>query len=355
MKVLIVSHNCFSTYQNMGKTLKSLFSEFDKKELCQLYFYPTIPNIDVVNSYFRITDKDIIRSFKYKEKCGNIIQSKEIQRDNELLEHNSYKIYSSKIKKNIIIKLLRECLWTLGTWDSKQLHYWLEKEKPDVIFFASGNACFSFRIVKKLACQLQIPVVTYVCDDYLLNQKNGNYEIGHKYRKNIMSKSECIICICQKMCDDYKKIFQCKKLDYIMTGCSINDKKIVKKKDKDFLYIGNVSLGRWKTLCAIGEALNIINSERNLNYKLDIFTFETDSEIIAAFKNIKSISFHGEIKAEKIPAMYETSTFVLHVEDLFSVKMESRVKYSISTKIGELLDSNSCILAVGSKELASIE
>ena len=33
MKVLILSHNCFNTSNNMGKTFESLFSKFDKTNL----------------------------------------------------------------------------------------------------------------------------------------------------------------------------------------------------------------------------------------------------------------------------------------------------------------------------------
>ena len=46
MKVLIISHNPISNQSNMGKTFLSLFSQFDKEELCQLYIYPVIPNED---------------------------------------------------------------------------------------------------------------------------------------------------------------------------------------------------------------------------------------------------------------------------------------------------------------------
>ena len=64
MKVLIISHNPITTYQSMGKTMLSLFSAFDRSELCQLYIYPTLPDIDVCDSYFRITDRDVLKSLK---------------------------------------------------------------------------------------------------------------------------------------------------------------------------------------------------------------------------------------------------------------------------------------------------
>ena len=36
MKILIISHPSLNTHNNMGKTMLSLFTSFDKEELCQL-------------------------------------------------------------------------------------------------------------------------------------------------------------------------------------------------------------------------------------------------------------------------------------------------------------------------------
>ena len=63
MKVLIISHTCFSTYNNMGKTFCALFSQFASEELCQLYIYPSYPDVDICRSYYRVTDKEILGSY----------------------------------------------------------------------------------------------------------------------------------------------------------------------------------------------------------------------------------------------------------------------------------------------------
>ena len=43
--------------------MASLFSEFKKEELCQLYIYPTIPDIEYCNSYYRITDIGVLKNY----------------------------------------------------------------------------------------------------------------------------------------------------------------------------------------------------------------------------------------------------------------------------------------------------
>ena len=70
MKVLLISHNPITTYQSMGKTFLSLFTEFKKEELCQLYIYPTLPDVVVCNSYYRITDRNVLQSYF---RFGNVL------------------------------------------------------------------------------------------------------------------------------------------------------------------------------------------------------------------------------------------------------------------------------------------
>ena len=63
MKVLIISHNPITDYNNMGKTFLSLFSEFSREELCHFYIYPTIPNVKKCQSCYRVTDKECVKAF----------------------------------------------------------------------------------------------------------------------------------------------------------------------------------------------------------------------------------------------------------------------------------------------------
>ena len=90
MKVLIVSHNCFSTTQSMGKTFASLFSEFAADELMQLYLYPTLPNTAQCTNLFRITDREILNSLQHhNQKCGRVIHPDELKSDNALYENSA--------------------------------------------------------------------------------------------------------------------------------------------------------------------------------------------------------------------------------------------------------------------------
>ena len=46
----------------MGKTLMSYFKDWDSDDLAQLYVHTEIPTDDICRNYFRITDKEMIKS-----------------------------------------------------------------------------------------------------------------------------------------------------------------------------------------------------------------------------------------------------------------------------------------------------
>ena len=121
MKVLLISHNCFSTYQNMGKTFLSLFSGFEKDEICQLYIYPTVPDVDACSSYYRVTDKDVLDSLlKFKKPGGEIDKSRIVSAKKNLFENkDDAKLYKKPGKKDPMKRLLRDAMWSLSRWYTK--------------------------------------------------------------------------------------------------------------------------------------------------------------------------------------------------------------------------------------------
>ena len=96
MKTLIISHTPISTENNMGKTLYSLFECFEEVDLCQLYVYPSMPNIKKCGSYFRMTDKEVLKSIVKRNTCGKRVfvnQSKNDEKsyiENKMFSKNLY-------------------------------------------------------------------------------------------------------------------------------------------------------------------------------------------------------------------------------------------------------------------------
>ena len=78
MKVLIVSHNVFSKTESMGKTLEGYFKDFDSNELAQFYIHSQIPTSKICKNYYRITDKDAIKSI-LGFKAGKVFTENDIR------------------------------------------------------------------------------------------------------------------------------------------------------------------------------------------------------------------------------------------------------------------------------------
>ena len=51
-----------NSHNNMGKTLASLVAGIPKADLRHLFVHPINPNVDNCDSYFRITDYEVLKS-----------------------------------------------------------------------------------------------------------------------------------------------------------------------------------------------------------------------------------------------------------------------------------------------------
>lgn len=364
MKVLIISHNPITTYQNMGKTMLSLFASFDKTELCQLYIYPTLPNIDRCNSYFRITDKDIIRSFPFRSVKGKNILSTQIHIDQGMFEIPSdQKLYKTKHNHSPMLMFMRDLAWKMSRVWTISLKRWIEQEKPDIIFVAPGRGGFIYDMAMKIHKEYHIPIISYICDDYYFAKSKKlmsciyNRHLRRKIKKLIINSSQ-VIGICDEISQKYFEEFKT-PTQTLMTGASFDIPVENIDRERDFstnaeiTYFGNVRCNRYVSLKEIGQALDMINEEKHTCYKLRIFSAETDISILNEFKKVKSIDFCGYISGEKYEMEFQKSKILCHVE-AFDEEAIEKVRYSISTKIADSLTSGIPLFAYGPSDVASL-
>ena len=359
MKILLISHNSLSTHQNMGKTLLSLLSAVSPLELCQLYIYPQIPDTDKASSYYRITDKDVLRSYYKFHVCGKVVEP-------DLNQHSSYEnpndeaFYRNRANRKASRKILRDLMWKFSRWYNKELEAWIEKEKPTCIFLAPGNAKFIYDVALKISKTHNLPIVTYICDDYYFVKKPKELLAKlnrHSLRKKIkktMIKSQHVITICDELNEAYSKEFSVPATT-VMTGAGfpIAEKPRDIKEPKSISYFGNVRCNRFYSLAEIGNALDKINSERNTDYELCIYTSEKDTDILSHFDGIKSIKLCGFVTGDEFKKAFQASDILLHTE-AFDEKSIDLVKHSVSTKIADSLSSGIPFFAYGPENVASI-
>lgn len=360
MKILIISHNPISTFQNMGKTFLSLFSKFNKDELCQFYIYPTIPDIDACASYYRITDKDVLKSY-YKFK----VNGKEIFADNNsnklFEEEKDESLYRNRKNKKPNRLLARDVMWKYSRWFNKELKRWLESQKPTGIFVAPGTGRFIYDIALEIAKKLDIPIVTYICDDYYFVKKEKRLigklqqKLLHKKIEKLLNRTERIITICNELAAVYSKHFGV-ATETVMTGSNYPVAKDAKETvaPQNITYMGNIRCNRYKCLAEIGKTLDEINEEYLTSYGLHIYTAEKDENILKTFDGIEAVKLCGFVTGEEFDRAFHSAEMFLHTE-AFDEKSMDLVKHSVSTKIADCLGSGIPMFAYGPDCIASMK
>mgnify|MGYP004514605313 CR=1 FL=1 len=361
MKVLIISHNPFSTYQSMGKTFLSLFSKFDKEELCQLYIYPTIPDVDVCNSYYRITDKDVLKSYLHFGK----VSSREIKSDEiDITVHEKFenkkdeKLYNRE--KNYFTMIGRDLMWKFSKYYNNSLKKWISKEKPTCIFLAPGEAKFIYDLAMKISHDYKIPIITYICDEFYFIKRPkkllGKIQLQLLQNKisKLMKNTEEIVTICDELNKQYSEKFNVPAVT-IMTGTNFQIAEEPKKLDQidSITYLGNLAYKRDESILEIGKALDNLRENHGIECKLKLYTSNLDEKMKEAIKNSESIEYCGYVTGDAFVKAFHEAQMLLHIES-FDEKCIDRVKNSISTKIADSLASGIPLLAYGPSNIASI-
>lgn len=362
MKVLVISHNPLCTYNGMGKTLSSLFSCFPCEELCQLYIYPSFPDRDLCSSYFRITDKDVLRSLTHFSQPGGEIDKTIISPDQPPFEQlNDEVLYRRTRNKTPIRRLERDAMWKISRWNNERLWNWLDREAPTCVFVAPGPACFLYDLALTISIKRKIPIVTYICDEYYFLQRAKDVpgklhqRMVRERMEKLMKHSSGLVVISEELRKAYQPYFSV-PTRVLMTGKTIASScgNKTEKPAVSLSFFGNVRSGRYLSLRRIGEILDSLSIEKGKQYTLHVYAKENDQHILESLCQPKSIVFHDFVQGEEFSAAFFSAELLVHVES-FCDDMIDRVRHSVSTKVADSLASGIPLLAFGPAGLASIE
>ncbi len=362
MKVLIISHNPVSAQSNMGKTFLSLFSRFDKSELCQLYIYPTVPNTPSCESFFRITDKQVLKALPLLKHPGGEIRPEQIREDQATYEKASDEsLYRSRKNKSAARRLLRDAMWRLSRWYGPELKAWLNRENPDCIFVAPGVAKFIHNFALRIARDRKIPIVTYVCDEYyFVSRPEGALDrLRLKLLKNkiedLLARTDHLVTISRELKEEYSDHFHV-KATHLLTGAAFEPaaEPKVAEDPRVISYFGNVRCNRYISLGQIAKTLDEINRDLGTDYALHIYTAEKDPEILASLERYRSVKLPGFVAGASFNQALQNAQLLLHVEAFDEASIDF-VKHSVSTKIADSLASGVPFLAYGPENISSMK
>ena len=349
MRILVISHNCFSKVYNNGQTLESLFYCQPKEDLSQLFFHPdSYPDFDFCDNLWQITENDLIKSVLTRsDHVGHCINKSP---QNAKMGYPKIFIWLKKLCGNV----LRELLWSSCCWESPALWTWLNNFRPQLVFYVGGPVQFSADIALEISSRFHIPLAVYYTDDYLFSIDTSSHKGRRKYQQikklysMVLEHSSAQFAIGDMMALEYENYFN---KPFIPILNSIKIRPYVEYIDNPSIsiaYFGGLHLARWNMIVRLAKLLDN-------KAKIVVYTDRSNikDEIQSAFEKV-GVACHDLLSGSCLIDAMNKSDMLLHVESNDVINRRF-TRLAISTKIPEYLISGRPILGFGPVEVASMK
>lgn len=364
MKILVLTLNAWNNTNSTGNTITNLFSELsDNDEVANIFCRNESIDNTICKKYYKITENNILHNLFTPKKCGVSISSHEysINSDSRLLGKNKSGDFLRRHRFTSLL-LLRELIWTFPVWKNYKLNSFLNDFVPDVIYMHGHNNLYMHRLLDYCTKVTGAKVVLYWGDD-MYGRKYYSplgyiYEtlLRKQFRKSI-NKASLLFGGSLKLCEEYSQVFG-KQFTPFFKECkqfSVVDNKSIGN-PISIVYAGNLLFGREDIILELSKKLRNIN-KKDLKYKFQLIVYSNTNpkeENLKFLDDKNNCIYMGcQPYASVIEAM-NRADFALFIESFNKNSIKS-TRLSFSTKIIDCLQSSAAILAIGPKEIASME
>ena len=195
----------------------------------------------------------------------------------------------------------------------------------------------------------------YLHDEAALIRRNPRLKRHLFYRTYTVPVAEKMLALNDTMAEAYRNFFG-RECGVVWTATNL-EPAAAEKADlpakQGIAYLGDVGLGRNRQLAEIAGALRECAGP-GIPECLDVYSAETDPEILKPLQEHPGIRFHGAVPGNRVPEIIRESRAVIHTES-FDPVIRERIRYSLSTKIADSLAGGTCLLAYGPAEAASMD
>ena len=355
-RVFVISPGSFSLSDNDGLTLSNLFQGYDKKKLAQFYIQGMSQNENVCDNYYRVTDRDALKSIIKGAKGAIRCSDKDFVSSVRNLESNKW-------LKSPITMLLRNVIWQSNRWRGKQFNHWLDSFNPEVVFLEIGDNASQINIACNIASKRKIPLLIHNTEGFYFFRENYMkknsvfdwiiYPIFHSQLKRAFRKAMNMSSYCIYSCNKLKRVFDSEFPE--SKSCVLYNKSNIDdlpkyKQDNLFKisYLGNLAFNRPYALIEVADVLQKID----IRLCIDVYGKTEDEEVLKLFKDTKGINFHGLVPYSEVKQIIADSDILLHVEHNSRIKS---IEYGFSTKIPDSLASGRCFFVYSPLEVAGSE
>lgn len=355
MKILLITSMPWREDNNIGNSYSNLFVDIDEFEIAHIYCREGVPFNSKVNKYFQITEKRLAKSILRRSFKTGIAFEMDASQNEKDSSTKSMAMNKAKLLRWEILFVLRDLIWMLGKWRTRELYKFVDEFKPDLIFGTLTYMSNVNRMMIDLKQRLNIPLVLYSWDDvYSWNHFSWNplFIIRKLYNRHYIRMcvaiSSVLYTITKEMQVEYGAYFK-KECKLLYKSYDFPDTPLIKEVSQPvrLLFMGNIGAGRWKTLAKIVDVLKLINI-KDTKAVLDIYTLSPLSHQMIKRLNVDEIStLHEPIAQDKIMETQRNADILIHVEPI-SRKEASFYRLSFSTKLVDYMYNARCILGLGS-------
>lgn len=355
IKVLFITHAPWRNDTSIGNSYSNIFAGMDDRlEFAQIYIRDGMPENNLVNKYFHISEQDLIKSVFTRKAVGT--ELKNVGQHNNKPEQFSKSYNTMRSLRWNILLLARDIIGVLGQWKSSELDAFLDEYKPDIIFGALSFLPIVNKLMVYSKKRTSASLIVYPWDDWYHVNKNTyspfyyiRIFLERYYIRRCVDQAAMMYTITEQMRDEYTKMFG-KPCKVLRKGYSFDHRPIYKNNDLstiNMIYAGNIGDNRWKTLAALASVIENSNKMYSTQIHLKIHTLTPINADMEQQLNILNVSEIGRpLAATEVNDVLAKADVLVHVEPTDSVMLEN-CRLSFSTKIVDYLHSAKCILAVG--------
>lgn len=361
-KVLSISLSTWRSDSGIH-TQTDLFKYYDPERVAQIYTKSDLPDTPVCNSFFRISENEVIRSVYSRKAVGCRVENGASADSNTQKAIEAEKSLYTKAhkKKSWLMTLARELVWFLGKWKTTALDDFIRKENPDVYFVPIYPVCYMGWIQLYIIKKFPKPYVCYLADDNYTYKPCGNNPLALLHRFILRKTVKKLAVNCSEMftitkteAEETDRCFGTHSV-VLTKGINFEGREYEERKLSSpikMVYTGNLLIGRANSLVKISKAMANINKDGE-KVVFDIYSTTVLDEKTMNYLNSNGCHFKGAVPKSEVDAIQQSADIVVFAESLEkNHRFDARL--SFSTKLTDYLKNGKCIFAIGDKTIAPI-
>lgn len=358
-RVVVVSANPLRRDLASGIAMRSLFADWPKDRLAQIYLpaaVPYPPEMDVCREYRMIRTCGLVRRFQQAEE-----RPLEINREDAAQKRPAAASWPGRLARKVRnrrglnrwARLLQEG-WYAYSWVGKVLERELRGLKPDIVLAMMGNWCLT-----KITCaaceRLAVPLYLKTNDDFVealyrdVPFSAKVRALSDRWYRRAVNSADGLATISPVMSEEFARRYG-KKWDWFTTLIDADDYDPAPRRADGTVrltYAGNLGLERWRTLRELALALKQLGENHALDVHLAIYSSPSQTDAHRRALDVPPVTeLRGWAAPEDLPRIFHGSDILVHVES-FAPDMADITRLSFSTKLSQYMMAGRCVLMVG--------